>query len=68
MPLEGPARIVSELTSRGYNAEREAVTLLAGADDPVVALERTVKAAPDDALKITADHVRSVLGPDGTRD
>ncbi|MFW6385048.1 MAG: DNA-directed DNA polymerase II small subunit, partial [Halodesulfurarchaeum sp.] len=68
MPLEGPARIVSELTSRGYNAEREAVTLLAGADDPAVALERTVEAAPDDALKITADHVRSVIGPDGTRD
>ncbi|HKL29906.1 MAG TPA: DNA-directed DNA polymerase II small subunit [Natrialbaceae archaeon] len=68
MPLEGPARIVSELTSRGYNAEREAVTLLAGADDPAVALERAVEAAPDDALKITADHVRSVIGPDGTRD
>ncbi|MEF8756899.1 MAG: DNA-directed DNA polymerase II small subunit [Halobacteriales archaeon] len=68
MPLEGAARIVSELTSRGYNAEREAVTLLAGADDPTVALERAVEAAPDDALKLTADHVRSVLGPDGTRD
>jgi len=68
VPLEGPARIVSELTSRGYNAEREAVTLLAGADDPAVALDRAVEAAPDDALKLTADHVRSVLGPDGTRD
>ena len=68
MPLEGPARIVSELTSRGYNVEREAVTLLAGADDPDAALDRAVEAAPDDALKVTADHVRSVLGSAGTRD
>jgi DNA polymerase II small subunit len=68
VPLEGPARIVSELTSRGYNAEREAVTLLAGADDPAVALDQAVEAAPDDALKLTADHVRSVLGPDDARD
>ncbi|MFC7081895.1 DNA-directed DNA polymerase II small subunit [Halorussus caseinilyticus] len=61
MPLETPARIVSELTSRGYNADREAVTLLAGADDPRAALDVAVERAPDDALKLSADHVERVL-------
>ncbi|WP_255169370.1 DNA-directed DNA polymerase II small subunit [Natrononativus amylolyticus] len=61
MPLEGPARIVSELTSRGYNVEREAVTLIASADDPARALERVVDAAPAETLVVTTDHVRSVL-------
>jgi len=64
VPLEGPARIVSELTSRGYNADREAVTLLAGADDPTGALERVVEAAGDNTLVIRTDHVRSVLAAD----
>src|SRR6056297_2990229 len=67
VPLETPARIVSELTSRGYNADREAVTLLAGADDPVAAVEHAVDEAPADALTLTADHVRTVLA-DATPD
>ncbi|WP_458207412.1 DNA-directed DNA polymerase II small subunit [Haladaptatus sp. NG-SE-30] len=61
MPLETPARIVSEITSRGYNADREAVTLLARASDPESALDRAVEHAPDDALKLSVEHVRSVL-------
>ncbi|WP_115864786.1 DNA-directed DNA polymerase II small subunit [Halorussus litoreus] len=61
MPLETPARIVGELTSKGYNADREAVTLLAGADDPDAALEAAVERAPEDALKLSADHVERVL-------
>ncbi|MUW14481.1 DNA-directed DNA polymerase II small subunit [Halorubrum sp. CBA1125] len=61
MPLESNARIVEELASRGYNAEREAVTLLASAPDPATVLESAVEQAPDDALRITADHVRDVL-------
>ncbi len=66
VPLEGPARIVSELTSRGYNVDREAVTLLASADDPTGALERVVEHAPAGALVIRTAHVRSVLaGADG---
>ena len=64
MPLETPARIVAELTNRGYNAQREAVTLLASADDPALALELTIECAPDDALVVTAEHVRSVLDDD----
>jgi len=61
VPLETPARIVAELTSRGYNAEREAVTLLANANDPATAIDRTLETVPDAALVITTDHVRSAL-------
>jgi DNA polymerase II small subunit len=61
VPLETPARVVAELTRRGYNAEREAVTLLAGAEDPARAIERTVEAVPEDALVVTPDHVRAAL-------
>ncbi|WP_433628957.1 DNA-directed DNA polymerase II small subunit [Halomicrococcus sp. NG-SE-24] len=65
MPLETPARIVRELTSRGYNADREAVTLLASAPDPAGALDRAVESAPEDALKLSADHVRRTLDGNG---
>ncbi len=61
VPLQTPAHVVRELASRGYNAEREAVTLLSNAPDPEVAVERAVEAAPDDALTLTTDHVRAVL-------
>ena len=61
MPLESNARIVKQLASRGYNAEREAVTLLASASNSTAALETAVDHAPDDALRITADHVRAAI-------
>jgi len=62
--METPARIVRELTSRGYNADREAVTLLASAPDPAAALERAVESAPENALKLSAEHVRRTLDGD----
>ena len=61
MPSEDAVRIVRELARRGYNADREAVTLLAGAPDPTQAIERAVETAPDDALVLSADHVATVL-------
>ncbi|MEZ3165260.1 DNA-directed DNA polymerase II small subunit [Halorubrum sp. RMP-47] len=61
MPLESNARIAKALAQRGYNAEREAVTLLAGAADPAAAVAAAVDHAPDDALRITADHVRDAI-------
>ncbi len=66
MPLETSARIVSALAERGYNAEREAITRLAGADDPKQALERAVETVPDDALVISAEHVDSALSDPAT--
>ncbi|MFB6123211.1 MAG: DNA-directed DNA polymerase II small subunit [Haloferacaceae archaeon] len=64
MPLETPSRIVRELARHGYNAEREAVTLIASAADPATALSRTVEDARDDALRLTAEDVRAVLEAD----
>ncbi|MFC4359813.1 DNA-directed DNA polymerase II small subunit [Halobium salinum] len=61
MPLETPSRIVQELASRGYNAEREAVTLLAGAANPALVLEAAIEVADDDALVLTVEHVRRAL-------
>ncbi|WP_323172806.1 DNA-directed DNA polymerase II small subunit [Natrialba sp. PRR66] len=61
MPLEGAARIVSELTSRGYNAEREAVTKIASAENPPAVLDRVVDELPADALVVRTTHVDAVL-------
>ena len=61
MPLETPVRIVTELARRGYNAEREAVTLIAGAETPARALDSVVDHADDDTLRITAAEVRAAL-------
>ncbi|WP_254839294.1 DNA-directed DNA polymerase II small subunit [Natronomonas marina] len=70
MPLEEPARIARELASHGYAADREAITLLAGAEDPETALVVAVEATPDDALKLSAADVRDALDgkPRGRRD
>ncbi len=61
MPSEETARIVAELASRGYNADREAVTLLARAPDRDRAITRAVETAPDDALVLSAAAVRAAL-------
>ncbi|WP_436931773.1 DNA-directed DNA polymerase II small subunit [Halosimplex halobium] len=61
MPLETPVHVANELARRGYNAEPEAVTLLAGTPDPAGALDRTLETVPDDAVKLTADHVKEVV-------
>ena len=61
MPLETPSRIVQELTRRGYNADREAVTLIAEADRPALALERVADHVASDALLVTADDVERAL-------
>jgi len=59
--LETPVRVATELARRGYNADPEAVTLIASAADPATALERTLETVPDDAVKLTADHVENSL-------
>ncbi|WP_136688834.1 DNA-directed DNA polymerase II small subunit [Halorhabdus amylolytica] len=61
MPRETPAQIVNELASRGYNADREAVTILAGATDTETAIERALEAVPEGALKLSVDHARSAV-------
>jgi DNA polymerase II small subunit len=64
VPGETDRRIITELAARGYNADREAVTLLASEADPDDALERAVEAAPPDAFKITGEHLREVFEAD----
>ncbi|WP_123535277.1 DNA-directed DNA polymerase II small subunit [Halosimplex salinum] len=61
MPLETPVHVANELARRGYNADPEAVTLLASTADPGRALERTLETVPDDAVKLTAAHVKEVV-------
>jgi len=61
VPLETPARVAKALARRGYNAEREAVTLLAEAPDPEAAIDRTLQTVPPDAYTVTTGHVRSVV-------
>jgi len=61
VPLERHSRIVQALATHGYNAERAAVTLLAGVDDPQSAVAAVVKSVPDDTLRISVDDVRAVL-------
>ena len=61
VPLETPVHVANELATHGYNADPDAVTLIASAADPELALVRTLETVPDDAVKLTADHVRSAL-------
>jgi DNA polymerase II small subunit len=67
VPLEKPARIARELASHGYAADREAITLLAGAGDTAAALALAVEATPDDVLKLTASDVQDALGDEPRR-
>ncbi len=64
VPSETPARIVQTLARHGYNADREAVTLLARASDPAAAIEAVVSAAGNDTLRITSSDVRACLDDD----
>ncbi len=61
MSFDETVRLVKALASHGYAADREAVTLLAQADDPDAALALTVEAAGDEALTLSADDVRAAL-------
>jgi DNA polymerase II small subunit len=61
VPLEQPARVARELAEHGFNADREAVTLIASAPDPSLALARAVDAADPETLRLTADDVREAL-------
>jgi DNA polymerase II small subunit len=70
VPLEDSARLARELASHGFTADREAITLLARADDPATALRVAVEATPEDVLTLSAADVRDALDtePRGRRD
>jgi DNA polymerase II small subunit len=58
VPLEEPVAVARELASHGFNADREAVTLLANAPDPEAALAHAVDRAPPGTARLTAADVR----------
>ena len=66
VPSDAQKRIVQQLLSRGYNADREAIALLASAPDPDRAIDQAIVETSDDALKLTAAQVRSALDVDRT--
>jgi len=61
VPLERPVHVANELARRGYNADPEAVTLIAGCPDPELALERSLETVPDDAVKLAPEHVHDAI-------
>jgi DNA polymerase II small subunit len=61
VPLEEPVSVARALASRGYNADREAVTLLANAPAPAAAIDHAVEAAPDGTTRLTAAEVRPAV-------
>ena len=61
MPLEEPVAVARALASRGFNADREAVTLLANAPDPAAAIDHAVDAAPPGNTRLTAADVRPAI-------
>jgi len=67
VPRSTPVRIVKRLTAAGLNAEREAVTLLAGAGDPDAAVDELVDRIDQTAVTITTEDVKPVLSGDRVR-
>ncbi|MFW5921992.1 MAG: DNA polymerase II small subunit, partial [Halodesulfurarchaeum sp.] len=61
MPRSSPVRIVKRLTAAGLNADREAVTLLAGAADPDRAVSQVIDRMDEQAVTVTTADVRPVL-------
>ncbi|TSD14685.1 DNA-directed DNA polymerase II small subunit [Haloglomus irregulare] len=61
VPLEEPVAVARALASRGFNADREAVTLLANAPDPAAAIDHAVEAAPPGNTRLTAADVRPAI-------
>jgi len=61
VPLERPVHVANELAKRGFNADPDAVTLIASSPDPELALDRTLETVPEDALKLTAEHVHDAV-------
>ncbi len=61
MPRPTPVRIVKRLTAAGLNADRAAVTLLAGAADPEAAVTAVLENLDEDAVTVQPADVETVL-------
>ena len=61
MPESDRDRILTTLTERGYNADREAVSLLMEREDPVAATEAVLAGLSSEALVVDGAAVRTHL-------
>ncbi|MFW5918718.1 MAG: DNA-directed DNA polymerase II small subunit [Halanaeroarchaeum sp.] len=61
MPRPSHVRVVKRLTSSGYNADREAVTVFANAEDPIDAVDTALETVPDDVLTITVEDAEAAV-------
>lgn len=61
VPRQSHVEVIRRLTSHGYNAEREAVTILANADDPASAVTNLLETMGDDTLTITRDDAEAAV-------
>ncbi|MFB6133412.1 MAG: DNA-directed DNA polymerase II small subunit, partial [Halanaeroarchaeum sp.] len=70
MPRQSHLEVIRRLTSHGYNAEREAVTILANAEDPETAVANLLETMREDALTVTPEDAKRIVsdGITGTSD
>jgi DNA polymerase II small subunit len=61
VPLEEPVAVARALARHGFNADREAVTLLANAPAPGAAIENAIDAAPPGTTRLTAADIRPAI-------
>lgn len=68
VPTESEHRVLETLLERGFNLDREAVTVIAARDDPDEAIERLVETIPSDVFKISGQMAKEALSHDSTND
>jgi DNA polymerase II small subunit len=61
VPRPSHVRVVKRLTSNGYNADRDAVTVFANAEDPIEAVDRALETVADDVLTITVEDAEEAV-------
>jgi len=61
VPLEEPVAVARALASHGFNADREAVTLLANAPDPKAAIAHLTDTGLSGTTRLTAADVRPAI-------
>jgi DNA polymerase II small subunit len=61
VPQSIDVRVVRALTRAGYNAEREAVTLIAGSEAPMETVSRVIEVTPSETLTISVTDVSAAL-------
>jgi DNA polymerase II small subunit len=70
VPGESERRVLTNLLERGFNVDRQAVTLLAGYDDPEAAIDRVLETLPADVHKLSGkivkEHLSNGISADST--